>query len=91
MKLYMIVRKHKETGKTEACVGSSLSASGHPYWGSPVEGATIQPLLFRSPEYAVWCRDIAQRKEAEHDGKELADKFDYGTQVVDFPDLPTGD
>jgi len=70
MLLYAILREHRDSGEKQICVGSS-PISGKPYWSklekkedgttAPAE-ATISPLLFRSPEYALYCLDIAKRE-----------------------------
>lgn len=50
----------------EVCVGSS-PLSRRPYWAKPRAEAVIQPLLFRSVDYAQLCMDIAQREDAKTD------------------------
>jgi hypothetical protein len=70
-----------EEVQREVCVGSS-PLSGKPYWAKPGEESTMQPLLLRSYHYAMWCKDIAMRKDIEAEGK---GEWVYDVMPVEFP------
>lgn len=70
-----------EEVEREVCVGSS-PLSGKPYWAEAGADGVLQPLLLRSYDYAVWCKDIAMREDIMAEGK---GEWVYDVMPVQFP------
>lgn len=67
MDMFYIV-KINSAGEVLPLVGSS-PLSGKPYWGKPLgQESAVQPLVFRSRDYAEFCTDIAKRDDPEAAG-----------------------